>query len=63
LIKLFLRKIEENKYKNRGFILEGYPRINEICSKIFLTNQGDKEVRNLKTFPNYFFIIEQSKLN
>ena len=53
-------KLNENLYKNRGFVLDGYPKTYNDCKNLFLlhnTNHPEEVVFNKDLFPDHFFIL------
>jgi len=58
--KLYQKCLSENLYKNRGFVLDGYPRTHSDCLNIFqIKKEGEEDTINKELFPDFFFLLTE----
>jgi len=62
LIKLFQLKLNENLYKNRGFVLDGFPKSYNDCKNLFLIpnpNNPEEFSYNKDIMPDHFILLDE----
>jgi adenylate kinase len=58
LYKILKKRLNENDCKNKGYVLDGYPRSFANCQHIFIDETNTEEPLNKDTLPTVVFFLD-----